>query len=86
MSSGPDLRKTLGVRDLALFYIATSFSIRWIATASAAGPSALVIWVMAALCLFVPLVSPSSSSRRDIRRRAASTSGASVRSAHSPDS
>ena len=50
------LRKTLGVRDLALFYIATSFSIRWIATASAAGPSALVIWVMAALCLFVPLV------------------------------
>ncbi|HYM25908.1 MAG TPA: APC family permease [Vicinamibacterales bacterium] len=53
---GGSLRKALGVRDLALFYIATSFSIRWIATAAAGGPSALVIWVMAALCLFVPLV------------------------------
>ncbi len=34
----------------------TGFSLRWIATAAAAGPSALVIWVIAALGLFVPLV------------------------------
>jgi glutamate:GABA antiporter len=52
----PELRRTLGFRDLVLFYLATTFSLRWIATAAAAGPSALVIWVCAALGLFVPLV------------------------------
>jgi len=50
------LRRTLGFRDLLLFYIVTGFSLRWIATAAAAGPSALVIWAIAALGLFVPLV------------------------------
>ena len=39
-----------------LFYSVTGFSLRWIATAAAAGPSALVIWVVAALGFFVPLV------------------------------
>jgi len=52
----PQLRRALGFRDLFLFYIVTGFSLRWIATAAAAGPSALVIWVIAALGLFVPLV------------------------------
>jgi glutamate:GABA antiporter len=50
------LRRVLTFRDLFLFYIVTGFSLRWIATASAAGPSALVIWIVAALGLFVPLV------------------------------
>src|SRR5580704_5621725 len=50
------LRRALGFRDLVLFYIVTGFSLRWIATAAAAGPSALVIWAMAAMGLFVPLV------------------------------
>lgn len=50
------LRRALGFRDLVLFYIVTGFSMRWVATAAAAGPSALVIWVIAALGLFVPLV------------------------------
>ena len=54
--TGPRLRRALRFRDLVLFYIVTTFSLRWIATAAAAGPSALVIWVIAALCLFVPLV------------------------------
>ena len=39
-----------------LYYLVTGFSLRWIATAAAAGPSALVIWVVAALGFFVPLV------------------------------
>src|SRR5207245_3738602 len=52
----PRLRRALGFRDLVLLYIVTSFSLRWIATAAAAGPSALVIWVIAAVGLFVPLV------------------------------
>jgi amino acid transporter len=50
------LRRALGFRDLVLFYIVTGFSLRWIATAAAAGPSALVIWMIAAVGLFVPLV------------------------------
>jgi glutamate:GABA antiporter len=52
----PELRRTLGFRDLVLFYLVTTFSLRWIATAAAAGPSALFIWAIAALGLFVPLV------------------------------
>jgi glutamate:GABA antiporter len=50
------LRRALGFRDLVLFYLATTFSLRWIATAAAAGPVALVFWVIAAACLFVPMV------------------------------
>ena len=52
----PQLRRALGFRDLFLYYIATSLSLRWVATAAAAGPSALVIWVIAALGLYLPLV------------------------------
>ena len=54
--SAPQLKRALGFRDLVLFYIATTFGIRWIATAAAVGPSALVIWLFAAFGLFVPLV------------------------------
>jgi amino acid transporter len=50
------LRTALGFRDLLLFYIVTTFSLRWMATAAASGPSALVIWLIAAGGLFVPLV------------------------------
>jgi len=52
----PQLRRALGFRDLVLFYVVTTFSLRWIATAAASGPSALVLWVIAAAFLFVPLV------------------------------
>jgi amino acid transporter len=50
------LRRALKFGDLFLFYVVTGFSLRWVATAAAAGPSALVIWLIAALGLFVPLV------------------------------
>ena len=50
------LRRALGSRDLILFYVATTFSLRWIATAAAAGPSAIVLWLLGAACLFVPLL------------------------------
>src|SRR6267378_3420513 len=52
----PTLRRVLTFRDLVLYYSVTGFSLRWIATAAAACPSALVIWVIAALGFFVPLV------------------------------
>jgi len=50
------LKRVLTFRDLFLFYMVTGFSLRWIATAASAGPSALIIWIIAALGLFVPLV------------------------------
>jgi amino acid transporter len=56
MNSRPALRRVLTFRDLLLYYIVTGFSLRWVATAAAAGPSALVLWILAALFLFVPLV------------------------------
>ncbi|MGH9140490.1 MAG: APC family permease [Vicinamibacterales bacterium] len=52
----PQLRRVLGFRDLLLYYIVTGFSLRWVAVAAAAGPSSLVIWLVAALGFFVPLV------------------------------
>lgn len=54
-SPGPTLRRVLGVRDLVLFYITAIVGMRWVATAAAAGPSALLIWVIAACSLFIPL-------------------------------
>lgn len=51
----PHLRRVMGFWDLLFFYIATSLSLRWMATAAAAGPSSLVIWVIAAMTFFVPL-------------------------------
>ncbi len=54
--SAPQLRRVMGFRDLVLFYVVTGFSLRWIATAAAAGPSAVVIWVGACVAFYVPLV------------------------------
>src|ERR1700677_2496093 len=49
------LKRELGFLDLTLFYIAGGLSLRWIATAAAAGPSTILIWIFACLCFFVPL-------------------------------
>jgi amino acid transporter len=48
--------RVMGVADLALFYIVTGISLRWIATAAAAGPSAILIWIGAFLGFYLPLV------------------------------
>jgi len=56
MTATTELRRVLTFRDLVLYYSVTGFSLRWIATAAAAGPSSLVIWIVAALGFFVPLV------------------------------
>lgn len=46
----------MSARDLTLFLIVALFGLRWVAVAAAAGPSSLVVWVVAAAVLFVPLV------------------------------
>ena len=48
-------RRTLGLRDLVLFYVVTGISLRWIATAAAAGPSSIVIWIGALFAFYLPL-------------------------------
>jgi len=45
----------MGFRDLVLFYVVTGISLRWIATAAAAGPSSVVIWIGAWLVFYTPL-------------------------------
>jgi amino acid transporter len=45
----------MGFRDLVLFYVVTGISLRWIATAAAAGPSSIVIWAGAWLLFYTPL-------------------------------
>src|SRR5262245_32413623 len=54
-SMAPALRRTVGARDTALFLVVAVASPRWIATAAAAGPSSLVIWLIALATFFVPL-------------------------------
>lgn len=55
MSPAPALKRSIRFRDLALFYIVSGLSVRWTASAAAAGPSILVIWVAALTCFFMPL-------------------------------
>jgi glutamate:GABA antiporter len=45
----------MGFSDLLLFYVVTGVSLRWIATAAAAGPSSIVIWIGAWLAFYTPL-------------------------------
>ena len=55
MASQPGLKRVLRFRDLTLFYIVSGLSVRWIASAAAAGPSTLVVWLLALFCFFIPL-------------------------------
>ena len=52
--NGATLHRALGLRDLVLFNLVAVLGLRWLATAAKAGPSALALWVLAALFFFVP--------------------------------
>jgi amino acid transporter len=54
VSQHVDLPRVLTLRDLVLFNIVAVLSLRWTATAAAAGPSSLSMWVLAALFFFIP--------------------------------
>jgi glutamate:GABA antiporter len=49
------LKRELGFRDVILFYIVSSLSLRWIATAAASGQSAILVWLLAWCGFFLPL-------------------------------
>jgi amino acid transporter len=48
------LTRTMGVRDLVLFNLVAVIGLRWLATSAKSGPSALTLWVLAALFFFIP--------------------------------
>jgi len=48
------LPRAMNLRDLVLFNVVAVLSLRWFATAAAAGPSSLTLWVLAALFFFIP--------------------------------
>ena len=50
----PTLPRALGLRDMVLFNVVAVVSPRWFATAAAAGPSSITLWVLAALFFFIP--------------------------------
>jgi len=55
LKGAPALKRGIRFRDLTLFYVVSGISVRWTATAAAAGPSVLVVWFAALTCFFVPL-------------------------------
>jgi amino acid transporter len=68
-AGGPEatatLNRALGLRDLVLFNLVAVVGLRWLATAAKSGPSALALWLLAAVFFFVPqgLVVTELSSR-----------------------
>lgn len=48
-------QRTLGLGDLLLYGAALNFSIRWLATAAAAGPASLPVWLLAGIGFLAPL-------------------------------
>ena len=48
-------KRVLGFRDLVMFYVVTTLSLRWIPVAAAVGPSSIVIWIVGLVAIFLPL-------------------------------
>lgn len=53
--TAPHPRRALGLRDLVLFYVVVTLSLRWLPLAAAAGPSTIVIWLLGVVVVFLPL-------------------------------
>jgi amino acid transporter len=54
-TGAPQLQRTLGMRDVFLFMITAGTSPQWAATAGAAGPSSLAVWILGGLGMFLPI-------------------------------
>jgi glutamate:GABA antiporter len=55
LAHAPALRRTLGLSDVALFFVVAASNLQWVATAAAAGPSSLPMWILGGFTMFVPL-------------------------------
>ncbi len=49
------LRQVMGFGDVVLYFITAGVNLQWVATASAAGPSAIAIWLLACATMSIPL-------------------------------
>jgi amino acid transporter len=49
------LRRSLGLLDVALFFLIACTNLQWVATAAAAGPSSLPVWLIGCLAMFIPV-------------------------------
>ncbi len=49
------LRRSLGLGDVVLFFVVAGSNLQWVATAAAAGPSSIAVWIIGALAMFAPL-------------------------------
>ncbi len=54
-SGHPEPKRVLGLRDLVMFYVVATLSLRWLAVAAAAGPSSIIIWLAGLATVFLPL-------------------------------
>ena len=50
-----ELRRSLGLFDVTLFFVVAGSNLQWVATAAAAGPSSIVVWIIGCLAMFAPL-------------------------------
>src|SRR5215475_11191430 len=48
------LERALKTKDIVLFNVAAIVGMRWIALAAANGPSSMFLWILAAICFFIP--------------------------------
>jgi amino acid transporter len=48
-------KRVLGFRDLVMFYVVITLSLRWIPFAASAGPSSITIWIIGLATIFLPL-------------------------------
>lgn len=51
----PQLRRSMGLADVALFFIIAGTNLQWVAASAAAGPSSLVAWAIGCVAMFAPL-------------------------------
>lgn len=49
------LRRSLGLFDVALFFAIACTNLQWVATAAAAGPSSIPVWIIGAVVMFMPV-------------------------------
>src|SRR4030088_1184269 len=50
-----NLSRSLGLGDVVLYFVTACSSLQWVAIAAAAGPSSLVVWIIAAFAMFLPV-------------------------------
>ncbi len=54
-ASKQELKRSMRLIDVVLFFVIAGSNLQWVATAAAAGPSSIVVWVIGCAAMFVPL-------------------------------